>query len=110
MVQTWVSEYFKKQLRQFLKKDRHLKQELWHALLCFDKRLAVSLGKALYKIRLPGWNRGKSGGYRLYIYVISMRHVITPVCIHSKKQKDSIPMEELMAHVINVERELILIF
>lgn len=101
-----VTEYFKKQLKRFLKKNRSLRQVFIDALHAFKKETAISIGNGVYKIRLKGQGKGKSGGYRLYIFVMEIEGILTPICIYSKNEKENLTYDELSWHLEKTKEEL----
>lgn len=101
-----VTEYFKKQLKRLLKKNRSLKQVFIEALHAFKKETAISIGNGVYKIRLKGQKKGKSGGYRLYIFVMETEGILTPICIYSKNEKENLTYNELSYHLEKTNEEL----
>lgn len=72
----------------------------------FSKNHAQFIGKKLYKIRVAGKGLGKSGGYRAVVLVMEINHILAPVCIYAKSERESISQEELDNHLAEVEREL----
>lgn len=106
MYEVLVSNYFAKQLKKLSKKNPELKENLRVVLFNFDKKLAVSIGQGVYKLRLARRGKGKSGGYRVYIYVIEINKMLTPVAIYPKSEKENLTLDELSAHLKNVKNEL----
>src|SRR3990167_7146280 len=88
-----VTKFFKKQLKQLLKKDRFLVTSVKESLLNFTKQQAVSIGKGVYKIRLKSCGKGKSGGYRLYVFVVEVDGILAPICIYAKNKKENLTYE-----------------
>ena len=101
-----VTEYFKKQLKRLLKKDRSLKETLKSALESFEKQQSISIGIDVYKIRLKGQGKGKSGGYRMYIFVMEVDGILTPLCIYPKNEKENLSYNELTWHLEKAKEEL----
>lgn len=101
-----ITEYFKKQLKHLLKKNRFLKQVFIDALSAFKKETAISIGSGVYKIRLKGQGKGKSGGYRLYIFVMEIEGILTPICIYSKNKKENLTYHELSWYLEKIKEEL----
>ena len=60
----------------------------------------------IYKLRLKGQNKGKSGGYRLYIFVMEIEGILTPVCIYPKNEKGNLEFAELSWHLDKIKEEL----
>jgi len=101
-----VTEYFKKQLKRLLKKNRSLLNEFKNTLLNFDKQQSVSIGMGVYKLRLKGQAKGKSGGYRLYVFVMEIDGILTPICIYPKNEKENLNYDELIWHLEKTKEEL----
>lgn len=101
-----ITEYFKKQLKRFLKKNRALLDVLKSSLSNFDKQQATSIGMGVYKIRLKGQGKGKSGGYRLYVFVMEIERILTPICIYFKSEKENLAYDELTWHLEKTKEEL----
>jgi len=95
-----ITEHFKKQLKKLAKKDAAIKESLKKELLGFEKQKAISIGSGVYKIRIAGRGKGKSGGYRAYLFVMEIESILTPICIYAKNQKENLTYEELTLHLI----------
>lgn len=85
-----ITDYFKKQLKRLVKKNQ-----------------AIPIGAGVYKMRLKGQNKGKSGGYRLYILIIETDGILVPIYIYAKNEKENLRYEELSLHLENTKSELI---
>lgn len=101
-----ITDHFKKQIKHLKKKDRDIKKHLIRELNQFTKKKAVHIGKGIYKLRLGKADKGKSGGYRLYILVIEIDGILVPICIHSKNKTENLSMLDLTLHLENVKAEL----
>lgn len=101
-----ICESFKKQMRKLCKKNRILFHEIRYALLSFHKEENICIGKGVYKVRLKGFNKGKSGGYRLYLLVVEVNNLLAPICIYSKNDKSNLTLNELSILVEKINREL----
>ncbi len=106
MYKILITDYFKKQLKKLVKKDPCLKENLKQELLIFDKRKSVSIGSGVYKIRIASQGKGKSGGYRSYLFVMEIEKILTPICIYSKNVKENLSYEELTRHLMKTKEEL----
>lgn len=106
MYKIYVTDYFKKKLKKLVKKDNKLKARLIVALSEFDKRISVDIGAGVFKLRLARENGGKSSGYRLYILIVEVHNLLTPISIYEKSSKDSLRYEELVADLLGVRKEL----
>lgn len=104
-----ITNYFKKQLKQLLKKNRNLKNDFKKALLSFNKNNSLSIGKGVYKLRIKAQSKGKSGGYRLFVFLIEIESILAPICIYSKSTKENLTYEELIHHLIKTKEELLLL-
>ncbi|OGJ51055.1 hypothetical protein A2229_01325 [Candidatus Peregrinibacteria bacterium RIFOXYA2_FULL_33_7] len=105
-----ITDYFKKQLKPLVKKNRGLKEDFKEVLLNFNKIQAVSLGMGIFKIRISGNAKGKSGGYRLCIFILGIEEILTPVCIYAKNDKENITFKEIRKHLEKIKIELYKIF
>lgn len=101
-----LTHHFKKQIKSLLKKNRSLKVELMKVLSNFEKPKEISIGKGVYKLRVAGNSKGKSGGYRLYVLVIEFEGILAPVCIYSKNEQENLNLKELTYHLQKVNEEL----
>ena len=101
-----LTEYFKKQLKQYLRKDRSLAEKLEDSLTTFQQKFAVSIGKGIYKIRVRAQNKGKSGGYRVYLLLLEVKGFIVPLCIYAKNDRENLGPKELKEHLNAVLAEL----
>lgn len=106
MYEVLVSNYFAKQLKRLAKKNQKLKENLRVALFNFNKDLSVSIGQGIYKLRLACNDKGKSGGYRIYVYVVEIDKVLTPIAIYSKGEKENLTLDEMGEHLERVKDEL----
>ena len=106
MYKIFVSKHFKNQLKPLVKKDRDLKGLLIGSLKGFNQRNAISVGSGIFKIRLQKRGMGKSGGYRLYVFVVEVSNILTPICIYSKTDRKNMTKGELAAHTEIVKMEL----
>lgn len=89
-----------------MKKDANLKELLVKKLLSFSKNQAIHTGSGIYKIRLARSGQGKSGGYRLYVYMFEIEGYLTPICIHAKSDRESIKLFEALEHLSIVKEEV----
>jgi len=101
-----ITEFFKKQLKRLVKKNRLLKEELKTVLVNFDKKYAISIGNNVYKTRIAGQNKGKSGGYRMYVFIMEIENILTPICIYSKNEKENLGIQDLNKNLESTIDEL----
>lgn len=102
-----ITDYFKKQLKKLVKKDDRLKKSLREELVNFNKEHAIPIGSGVYKIRIAGHGKGKSGGYRAYLLTIEVNGILAPLCIYAKNQKENLSFVELTWHVRKTKDELV---
>ena len=95
-----ISEHFKKQLRKLMKKYPHIKEDLLSVIEPFDSQNAISIGREIFKMRIPSTDmqKGKSGSFRSYIYLQRRRDLLIPLCIYSKSSTENISENELKYH------------
>ena len=101
-----ITEHFKKQLKYLLKKNLSLRLTLGHVLRSFNKSNEIFIGQGVYKVRLAGQSKGKSGGYRLFVLILEVEGLLTPLCIYSKSDKDDLNKAELSYHLNKVDAEI----
>ena len=101
-----ITKYFKKRLKPLAKKDPSLKDRLKTTLSDFTKNRSTAVGRNIFKIRVKRQTKGKSGGYRLYIFLKEIDDVLSPVYIFAKSSKENITQEELTYHLNKVADEL----
>lgn len=106
MYEVLVSNYFAKQIKRLAKKNRKLKEALKIALFNFNKDQAISIGQGVYKLRLAYQGRGKSGGYRVYVYIVEIDKILTPIAIYAKSEKENLSLNEMSKHLEKVKSEL----
>ncbi len=102
----FITDHFKKQLKRLFKKHRGLSKSVADCLDYFEKDIAESIGKGVYKIRLQGQGKGKSGGYRMYIFVMEVDGYLSPICIYPKNEKENLTFKEMAEHLESVKRDL----
>ncbi len=105
----FFTEYFKKQLKKLKKKFPNVKNDLLEKLEIFDLNNEVHIGKGIYKIRIKSsdYSKGKSSGFRSYIYLYKRKNLIVPLCIYHKSQKETITESELKFYFDKVIEELL---
>ncbi len=72
----------------------------------FQRERAISIGSQIYKLRIRGNNKGKSGGYRVYLYLIELEGKIVPIAIFPKNEKPNLSVKELSGHLKALRIEL----
>lgn len=106
MYEVLISNYFAKQLKRLAKKNKDLKGSLRAALFNFNKEQSTSIGQGVYKLRLASKGKGKSGSYRVYLYVFEINKILTPIAIYAKNEKENLSLNEMILHLNNVKIEL----
>lgn len=101
-----ITDHFKKQLKKINKKDREIKQVVKMALRTFNKKVSASIGNGIFKLRIKGLQKGKSGGYRLYVFLIEIESLLAPICIYTKNETESITASELNNHLEEIMTEI----
>ncbi|MDI6882964.1 MAG: hypothetical protein QMC93_00605 [Patescibacteria group bacterium] len=106
--QVIILPYFKRQLKYYVKKHRHLKDDVISVLERFNKKQHIHLEGNIYKIRLPSRDipRGKSKSFRLIILVIERGKFIVPITVYFKGNKEDITKKELNKHLETILFEL----
>ena len=97
MNQFYITDFFKGQLKPYLKKHKDLLKSLIVALKRFDLDQLISLGEDLYKMRMssPSLNKGKSGSFRVIIFIDHALNLIVPVTIYAKNRFSNLTKQEL---------------
>lgn len=105
----FFSEHFKKQLKKLKKKYPHTKEDLLNSINSFNAKNEISIGKSIYKIRIPSkdMKKGKSGGFRSYIYLYLKKELLVPLCIYPKSETESITENELKHHFDQTIEEIL---
>lgn len=96
----FFTEHFKHNLKQLKKKYPQIKDDLLKRLNVFQIQNETSIGRSIYKIRISSSDlkKGKSGGFRAYIYVYVKKDLLVPLCIYPKSETESISQTELKYH------------
>ena len=96
----FFAEHFNKQLKKLKKKYPHAKEDLLKEIDIFDINRAISIGRAIYKIRIHSSDisKGKSGGFRCYLYLYIKKNVIVPLCIYAKSDNETLTANEIQYH------------
>lgn len=108
MYQPVILSYFRRQLEEYSKKYRHLKEAVIETLRSFRKEANPHLGHNVYKVRLKTKDipRGKSKSFRLLVLIVEMDQYIVPVTLYFKGDQENIPKKELNNHLENILWEL----
>jgi mRNA-degrading endonuclease RelE of RelBE toxin-antitoxin system len=102
------SNYFKSQLKRLKKKYPNVVVDLLEELDDFDVQTCVPIGRSIYKLRIGSTDmkKGKSGGFRSYVYLFLKGELLVPLCIYPKSETESITSNELQVHFENTIIEL----
>jgi len=67
----FLSKHFKNQLQKLKKKYPKIKNDISQKFENLNLKNEVHIGRSIYKIRIKSTdqNKGKSGGFRSYIYL-----------------------------------------
>ncbi len=101
------SELFIKDTKRLIKKYPLIKNDIKKLIknLKENPKIGVSLGDDLFKIRISNSSvpTGKSGGFRVIIYLSIENNRIILMRIYSKTEKDEISDKELKEILENVK-------
>jgi len=101
MYQPIILPHFKKQLKRYSKKYRHLKEAVISTLEDFDKKQHARLGSNVYKVRIQTKDspRGKSKSFRLLVFVVETDKYLVPLCVYFKGDQEDITKKEINDHL-----------
>lgn len=105
----FFTEYFKKQLRSLKKKYPRVKEDFLRVIDKINLKEEISIGRSIYKIRIGSsdMKKGKSGGFRSYIYLYIKKDLLVPLCIYAKSEKEIVSEGELQYHFDKTIEELV---
>ncbi|MBI2464206.1 hypothetical protein HYV57_04580 [Candidatus Peregrinibacteria bacterium] len=105
----FFTEHFKRQLKKLKKKYFHVKEDFLKEMDFFDINRSISIGRSIYKIRIRSndISKGKSGGFRCYLYLYMKKNVLVPLCIYAKSDIDTLTDNELQYHFNQVISEIL---
>lgn len=101
-----ITGHFKRQLKPLVKKDGGLKERLIATIKAFDPKHSIRIGKGVFKIRLASQNKGKSSGYRAYLFLVETDGILAPLSIYAKSDRENLSLAELANHLEKVQSEL----
>lgn len=103
-----ILPHFKKQLKTLIKRYKQLKKDVILDLEHFNKRNFIALGQNIYKARLKSSdiNKGKSGGFRLIIFIDETDKIIFPIAIYFKGERENISIQEIKHHLSSILDEI----
>jgi len=94
-----VTPEFAKRVKQLSKKYKNISKDLKDLYEVINKnpRSGVDLGSNCYKIRLANSSipTGKSGGFRVIIYLVENKDIVRLLYIFSKREQENISDSEL---------------
>ncbi len=107
-MKSFFTESFKSQLKRLKRKFPSIKEDFLECIGKFDCDKEINLGRSIYKIRIASsdLSRGKSGGFRAYVYLYKRGKLLVPICIYFKGQKSGITDNELKYHFDKMIKEL----
>lgn len=102
-----ASPYFEQKLKRLIKKYPSLIKTILilEDDLIQNPRLGDSYGQNIYKIRIPGEGKGKSGGYRVITYVVDeseKQSIIRLATIFTKAEESTITKADAVALIKNI--------
>lgn len=108
MRRVYLSRHFLKQLKPYLKKFRNLENNLIATLEHFRLETADPLGQKLYKVRLKldDMPKGKNTSFRLIVFLLETRNILTPITIYFKSEQSDISEKEIEYHLAMVVSEI----
>ncbi len=102
------TDNFSKELKRLTKKYPSLKQEIeeFSNELLDNPTIGTPIGQSCYKIRLstPDKPGGKSRGFRIITYVISMKEIIFLLSIYDKSEVSTLKDWEIKRIVKELEK------
>ncbi|MBI2453897.1 hypothetical protein HYV58_01825 [Candidatus Peregrinibacteria bacterium] len=109
MMPIFLTEHFKRQMKQLEKKFPHVKEDVFAVLKTLKIENEISIGRSIYKIRIGSrdMKRGKSGAFRSYIYLYRKKNFLVPLCIYVKSSQESLTENELHYHFAKAIEELV---
>lgn len=108
MYQILILDHFRRQLKSYCKKYRHLKHDVILTLSSFEKNREVDLGRNVYKLRIKSKDipKGKSKSFRLILLVVEMGKFLVPVCLYFKGDRMNVSKKEINDHLEFIYAEL----
>ena len=104
-----LSKTFLSQTDKLCKKFRSIKKDIFIALDNFNLEHSIHITKGIYKIRINSsdMNKGKSGGFRAYIYIKKSKDILIPLCIYLKSECESISVNEAILLLEKTKEEFL---
>ena len=100
-----ILPHFKRQVKPYTKKYRHLKDTLIKVLEQFKPEQHSALGNGVYKVQIQSKDipKGKSKSFRLIVLLVEVNQLLVPITIYFKGDQATITKQEL-----NEQLELVL--
>lgn len=100
--------FFQKQLKRLAKTYAHVSDDCQEALDAFQPERCFDLGAGLFKIRVKNSDIpcGKSGGYRIIAFFQVTKHVLVPLIVYSKRDRENVTEQEIEHALETVLHEL----
>lgn len=97
MYRVIISDHFKKQIKRYIKKYPHFKEDIFAALKSFNKQQSIYIGNNLYKLRFKSSDihKGKSKSFRAIVLLVEIEDFITPIAVYFKGDKEDITRKEI---------------
>lgn len=107
-MRVFFTKHFKKQIKRLSKKFPNVQEDLLETIESIEIDKEVKIKKSIYKIRIKSsdMNKGKSGGFRSYIYLHRAVNGLIPLCIYFKSESESISNDELQSHIEMTNMEI----
>lgn len=101
MGQVLFLPHFRHQLKNYLKRYRHLMEDVLLELENFDKRRYIYLGRGVYKIRLKSSDipKGKSKSFRLLVLFVEIESIVVPLTLYFKGGREDMSKKEINRHL-----------
>lgn len=105
----FFSHSFKAQLKKLKKKYPHIKNDLLEKLKTLHLKNEIHIGNSIYKVRIKSsdQNKGKSGGFRSYIYLYRKNNLLVPLSIYHKNQRENMSDNEIQYLLEKITEEIL---
>lgn len=97
------------QIKRLEKKYPSVRKDILIGMKSFDLMRSISIGKNVYKIRIASSDltKGKSGGFRAYLYLKIQNQILVPLCIYPKSEIESISKGKLAYFMQQAKQEFL---
>lgn len=101
MYQPIILPHFKRQLKRYGRKYRHLKEAVIDTLEHFEKEQHPRVGRNIYKVRVRTRDipKGKNKSFRLIIFLIEKENYIIPLAVYFKGDREDVSKKEINDHL-----------